>query len=54
MTNFDGRKPLIASSTLSSTVSLGNRLVTWKVRAMPMAVRRWLGQLVTSWPNTKT
>src|SRR5262249_5671910 len=42
-----------ASSTLSSTVSLGNRLVTWNVRAMPSAVRRWLGQSVTSRPNRR-
>src|SRR5262249_38327628 len=33
---------------------LGNRLVTWKVRAMPNAVRRWLGHFVTSWPNSMT
>ena len=54
ITNFDGRSPLIASSTLSSTVSRGNRLVTWNVRAMPSAVRRWLCQPVTSWPNSST
>ncbi len=54
ITNFDGRRPLIASSTLSSTVNFGNKLVTWKVRAMPKAVRRWLGQSVTSWPNSST
>ena len=54
ITNFDGRRPSIASSTLSSTVSRGNRLVIWKVRAMPSAVRRWLGQVVTSLPNSRT
>ena len=54
ITNFEGRRPWIASSTLSSTVSLGNRLVIWNVRAMPSAVRRWLGQAVTSWPNSST
>src|SRR5262249_56913779 len=54
ITNFVGRSPSIASSTLSRTVSLGNRLVTWKVRAMPNAVRRWLGHFVTSWPNSMT
>ena len=54
ITNFDGRSPLIASSTLSSTVRRGNRLVTWNVRAMPSAVRRWLCQPVTSWPNSST
>ena len=42
----------MASSTLSSTVSLGKRLVIWNVRAMPSAVRRWLGQRVTSLPKT--
>ena len=26
----------------------------WKVRAMPSAVRRWLGQSVTSRPNSST
>ena len=31
---------MIASSTLSRTVSFGKRLVTWNVRAMPSAVRR--------------
>jgi hypothetical protein len=45
---------LIASSTLSSTVSFGNRLVIWKVRAIPSAVRRWLGQPVMSLPNSRT
>src|SRR5512134_2836948 len=44
----------MASSTLSSTVSFGNRLVIWKVRAMPSAVRRWLGQAVMSRPNSST
>ena len=54
ITNFDARRPVMASSTLSSTVSFGNRLVTWNVRAIPSAVRRWLGQLVTSRPNSST
>src|SRR5580658_2222667 len=54
ITYFEARRPLIASSTLSSTESFGNRLVTWNVRAMPSAVRRWLGQRVTSWPNSST
>src|SRR5262245_4851829 len=53
ITNFDLRSPCIANSTLSRTVSLGNRLVIWKVRAIPNAVRRWLGQRVTSWPNSR-
>src|SRR5215467_1782072 len=53
-TNFEDRTPLIASSTLSSTVSLGNRLVIWNVRAIPSAVRRWLGHLVTSRLNSTT
>jgi hypothetical protein len=44
--------PSIASRTLSSTVSRGNRLVTWKVRAIPSAVRRCVGQRVTSLPNS--
>src|SRR5499427_3215697 len=48
------RRPSIASSTLSSTVSFGNKLVTWNVRASPMPMRRWLGQRVTSWPNNRT
>src|SRR5262245_6386133 len=54
VTNLVGRTPLIARSTLSSTVSFGNRLVIWNVRAMPSAVRRWLGQPVTSFPNNRT
>src|ERR1700722_11196961 len=54
ITYFDARRPLIAKSTLSSTESFGKRLVTWNVRAMPSAVRRWLGQRVTSWPNSST
>src|ERR1051326_5198894 len=53
-TNFDLRTPLIARSTLSSTVRRGNRLVIWNVRAMPSVARRWLGQAVTSWPNSST
>src|SRR6202043_4168721 len=54
ITYFEARRPLIGSRTLSSTESFGNRLVTWNVRAMPSAVRRWLGQRVTSWPNSST
>src|SRR5262249_40461217 len=54
ITNFDRRRPWIASSTLSRTVSFGNRLVIWKVRAIPNAVRRWLGHFVTSRPNNTT
>src|ERR1051326_1316107 len=53
-TNFDLRTPLIARSTLSSTVRRGNRRVIWNVRAMPSVARRWLGQAVTSWPNSST
>src|SRR5215468_9935886 len=48
------RRPLIANSTLSSTVSFGNKLVTWNVRASPKPMRRWLGQRVTSWPKRRT
>jgi len=47
ITNFILRRPAMASSTLSNTVSFGKRLVIWNVRAMPSAVRRWLGQSVT-------
>src|SRR5262245_4739013 len=43
-----------SKSTLSSTDSLGNKLVIWNVRASPRPVRRWLGQCVTSWPNSRT
>src|SRR5262249_30552679 len=36
------------------TLSLGKRCEIWKVRAIPIAVRRWLGQRVTSRPNSST
>ena len=51
---WSARRPMIASSTLSRTVSFGKRLVTWNVRAMPSAVRRWLAQPVTSSPKSRT
>ena len=54
ITSLLGLRPMIASSTLSSTVSFGKRLVTWNVRAMPSAVRRWLAQLVMSSPLSRT
>src|SRR6202521_2495881 len=44
-------RPRNASTILSCTLNLGNRLVIWKVREMPSWARRCGGSLVTSWPS---
>ena len=44
--NLRGDSPRRASTMLSCTVSVGNRLVIWKVREMPSCARRCGGSFV--------